>query len=752
MSLKFYFLLLFALFNHILSAKHIIGGDISYVCNGINGTKKIANYTFTLKVYRDCYYGILSKFDQAAHIGVYAKSNNNNYRLISSEPINLKEVIKLETVNPCVIIPPDICVDEGLYIFNLDLPIINETYVIAYQRCCRNETISNILNPGDQGAAYTVEISPLAQQVCNSSPVFKNFPPIVICVNARLNFDHSAIDKEGDFITYEFCDPYIAGGKGGSPGNPGSATDCTGVTPDPSMCLPPFSTVQFRAPFYTVFEPLGGLPPVTINTLTGLITGTPNIIGQFVVGVCMKEYRNGQLLSESRRDFQFNVTTCIDLVNAKIASDSVINNKEYILNSCGNNTIDFINESSDEKFINTYDWEFNINGQIQSYNIKNPSVSFPGIGSYLGTLFLNRGSVGCNDTATVRVNVFPDIKADFSFKYDTCIAGPVQFKDLSYSGSNKLTNWNWLFEPQGKSITKDPSFDFRTPGIKPVLLIIKDINGCMDTITKDINYYPVPQLLVIDPSDFVGCNPMEVLFENLSYPIDTTYDIIWDFGDGQTSGKISPTHTFDLPGIYSVNLKVRSPIGCFTEINYPNWIEVKPSPVADFIYKPQDPSSFHKDILITDQSIDAQSLKYIIDNRDILIQRNPKYTFRDTGIHEVKQIVVHASGCQDTLIQFIDVEPKVTYFVPNAFTPNGDGSNELFYGVGYVDGMKNFEMSIWDRWGSLLFKSNDPNEAWNSRINNTGSIVQNGVYVYKISFSTPRDKLVNLKGFVTVVR
>ncbi|MBL0237276.1 MAG: hypothetical protein IPQ02_11870 [Saprospiraceae bacterium] len=278
------------------------------------------------------------------------------------------------------------------------MPIVTSTYVIAYQRCCRNETISNILNPGDQGAAYTIEITPLAQQVCNNSPLFKKFPPIVICVNSHLVFDHSATDPEGDLITYEFCNPYTAGGMNGSNGI-GKATDCIGVTPDPSKCLPPFSTVQFRAPFYTVFEPLGGNPAVTINTLTGLITGTPNIIGQFVVGVCMKEYRNGQLLSESRRDFQFNVTTCIDLVNAKIASDSIINNKEYILNSCGNNTIDFINQSSDEKFINTYDWEFNINGQIQSYNIKNPSVSFPGIGSYLGTLFLNRGSVGCNDTA-----------------------------------------------------------------------------------------------------------------------------------------------------------------------------------------------------------------------------------------------------------------------------------------------------------------------------------------------------------------
>ena len=105
-----------------------------------------------------------------------------------------------------------------------------------------------------------------------------------------------------------------------------------------------------------------------------------------------------------------------------------------------------------------------------------------------------------------------------------------------------------------------------------------------------------------------------------------------------------------------------------------------------------------------------------------------------------------------TLIQFIDVEPKVTYFVPNAFTPNGDGSNELFYGVGYVEGMKNFEMSIWDRWGGKLFSTNDPNQSWNGRFNNSGELVPNGVYLYLVEYDTPRLQRIQLKGYATVVR
>ena len=94
----------------------------------------------------------------------------------------------------------------------MELPIINENYVIVWQRCCRNITITNIQNPGETGATYSIEIHPDAQRTCNSSPRFINFPPSVLCANAPFKFDHSAIDKEGDLLIYEFCEPSKGGG------------------------------------------------------------------------------------------------------------------------------------------------------------------------------------------------------------------------------------------------------------------------------------------------------------------------------------------------------------------------------------------------------------------------------------------------------------------------------------------------------------------------------------------------------------
>jgi hypothetical protein len=133
----------------------------------------------------------------------------------------------------------------------------------------------------------------------------------VVCVNNPLKFDHSAYDKEGDLLVYSFCDPLSGGGRGGGGGN------CNSVTPTPD-CPPPFTPVAFRAPQYTYLFPMGGNPPVTINSLTGQISGEPNTIGQFVVSVCVSEYRNGVLLSTLRRDFQFNVASCQGTVVARL--------------------------------------------------------------------------------------------------------------------------------------------------------------------------------------------------------------------------------------------------------------------------------------------------------------------------------------------------------------------------------------------------------------------------------------------------
>jgi gliding motility-associated-like protein len=114
--------------------------------------------------------------------------------------------------------------------------------------------------------------------------------------------------------------------------------------------------------------------------------------------------------------------------------------------------------------------------------------------------------------------------------------------------------------------------------------------------------------------------------------------------------------------------------------------------------------------------------------------------------------VTHPSGCTDTITKVLDVEPLLTYFLPNAFTPNFDGLNDEFKGKGNLFGMSDFTMTIWNRWGERVFETRDPNEGWNGRIDNTGSMAIDGVYVYQVTFTGPRNKPYSFKGFATLIK
>ncbi len=728
-----------------LSAKHIIGGEITYVCNGGG------SYDFTMEIYRDCL-GQGAPFDNPAIITVY-RGNSAPFTEINTFEIGLdNEVTIPENIPECLETPPDVCVERGTYGFTINgLNPIAESYHISYQRCCRNNTINNLNNPGDQGATYTIEITPASQALCNNSPTFNDFPPIVICAGVPINFDHSASDIDGDQLVYEFCSPILGGGIFGTPENAGNANACNGVSPNPA-CAPPYNSVNYTLPTYSAQNPMGGDPQVSINANTGLITGVPQFQGQYVVGVCVSEYRNGQLLSIVRRDFQFNVAECNPLVLADIQEDEIINGQDFVINSCGTTIVPFINQSLDPDFIDTYSWEFEINGQIETFTEWSPTITFPGLGTYEGTLFLNPGTE-CGDTANIFVNVYPEINSDYSYTYDTCVAGPVSFVDNSFSGSGTITNWDWTFGDGNTSTDQNPTHQFDVPGLLPVTLAVTDINGCVDELTEFINWQPAPAIIVIEPSTFTGCEPLPIFFNNLSTPIDSTYDIVWDMGDGTFNYDISPTHIYDEEGVYSVSVEITSPIGCFISAEFPNWITVESSPIAGFSCDPENPSNFQPTVTFTDESVDAVSWFWDFNNMtDYSVLPSPVYMFPDTGLQEVKQIVTHISGCQDTLIKIIDVEPQIRYFLPNAFTPNFDDVNDFFRGQGYFEGIENFSMTIWNRWGELIFETNSPDEEWNGRKKNVGAMSPNGVYVVVVDFDAPRGKNVQIKGFATLIK
>ena len=732
-----------------LEARHIIGGDISYECLGIGTDSTTRRFRFTMKVYRDCN-GSGAEFDDPAQFAIYRGTYLNNTQF-STFTANIQTAFRLIPDTPnCVQNIPSVCVEEGVYRFIVVLPVSNQSYFLVYQRCCRNESITNILNPGDVGATYMIEITPSAQQLCNDSPTFDNFPPIIICNNFPLVFDHGATDPEGDQLVYSFCSPF-AGGGNITFGN--ALFSCAGAVPTPP-CAPPFDDVPFNVPNYTPGNPLGASAQMTINSTTGIITGTPTLLGQFVVGICVQEFRNGVLLSTVKREFQFNVTDCSPTVVADIEEDSIAGAGRYVLISCGSNAVTFINQSVQEQNITNFEWRFNIPGAPYSNTADwNPTVVFPDTGFYTGTLYLNPGDI-CGDTAYISINIFPKIEADFSFAYDTCVAGPVAFTDLS-SGEGIINQWNWNFGvPGGASQVQNPDYQYGLPGNHPVRLRVTDENRCSDDTLKLINWFPAPPLIIIEPSSYLGCVPGVILFNNLSTPIDSTYDITWDFGDGnQVSGVISPTHTYTEEGVYDVSVAITSPIGCFISDFYPSLIRVEPSPTANFAFDPDTLlSNLNSTVQFTDLSLEANRWNWQFDRFATSNQQNPSFTFPDTGLMKVRLIVTHPRGCKDSLTRYLDIVPEIRWFMPNAFTPNGDGTNDGFLGKGFLEGSTDFQMSVWNRWGEKVFETSDPTEDWNGRQMNTGSFSPAGVYVYVVTFVGPRKEKLEYKGFATLIR
>ena len=107
-------------------------------------------------------------------------------------------------------------------------------------------------------------------------------------------------------------------------------------------------------------------------------------------------------------------------------------------------------------------------------------------------------------------------------------------------------------------------------------------------------------------------------------------------------------------------------------------------------------------------------------------------TYADTGLYQVTEIVVNQYGCADTIRYDIYVNPYTSLFVPNTFTPNGNGLNEIFFAIGeYVD---DFHMMVFDRWGNMIFESYDQLKGWDGKANDGKKLAQIDTYVWVINY------------------
>jgi gliding motility-associated-like protein len=476
-QIKLWCLLLLAVFAlEPAKATHIVGGEVTYKCLGNN------RYEIRLDIYQDCINGDPNAIaqDSPAFIGIFY-GNGTRYDLDTALGRSFPNLrVPTNFNNSCVNNPPPTCLNKISFIKTYTLPPSPTGYYIIYQRCCRNQNIINIVDPGAVGATYYAIIPPSTSQ-CNNSAVFKNYPPQIICINNPLIYDHSATDADGDSLSYEFCTAY----QGGSASN---------AKPLPYSTQ--FSPVAYLAP-YTAINPMGppggSSPALQINPVTGLITGTPNTLGRFVVTVCCHEWRNRVKINTVTREFQFVVTNCSKAVVANIPQYSSEFNT-YIV-QCKGKSVHFANLSTgaNNNTGSPYFWDFGVEGlNSDTSNLKEPDFTYPDTGIYQVKLVVNRGST-CSDSIVRFVKIYPEFHADFEIEGLACPKTPIQFVNKVQSTFQPVTFYNWDFGDGSSSSDANPVHSYDTGGDFVVRFKAGNIKGCTDTASKAysvLRFYP----------------------------------------------------------------------------------------------------------------------------------------------------------------------------------------------------------------------------------------------------------------------
>ena len=713
-----------------IRASHIIGGEIFYDCLGGN------DYTITVKVYRDCNSG--TPYDTDLPITVFNGTGTQIFDFL----IPMPTPVLLDVVfnNPCVSIPPGICVEEAVYSKTVTLPASANGYTLSYQKCCRTGGTQNLVNPGDQGITLTIDIPPAADAICNSSPRFNNYPPLLLCANQQLVFDHSATDPDGDVLVYELCTPYQGGGVNLFPPN-------CGTCPSPIPALPPPYNPVNWSPGINQFNPFGP-GAIAINPSTGLLTATPTIPGFFAVGVCVKEYRLGVLISTNVRDFIFQVLNCEVLLDAEITPQVDMPGFESF---CDGLTVTFDNAS----FNGTdYVWNFGVPGiTTDASNLFEPTYTFPSPGTYTVMLVVNPSGAPCTDTTYQSFTVFEEIVADFVPPPPQCILG--NNFDFVGQGIYPTTGTTFLWE-FGLTTNPDSAFTedvnnvvFTDYGMMPVTYtIFYDV--CVESYTDSVLVYAEPTI-DFSISDELKCAPYSAEFEDLSFA-STEIFYAWNFGDGTDLSDLpEPTHVYTTPGIYDVTLTIWTTSGCIDTLTLfePGLIEIYPSPISSFTVNPPEATVFYPNFYFQDFSQDGVSQTYYFTDGESSTEPNVWHSYIESGFHYPYQVVINEFGCPDTSWGQLYIIPFTTIFVPNAFTPGGGDLNEIWKPIVYDT--QTYELWIFDRWGQVILNSTSEDASWDGTINGNPAPV--GLYIYQIKYTDQLTELTDvIRGHFSLLR
>lgn len=353
---------------------------------------------------------------------------------------------------------------------------------------------------------------------------------------------------------------------------------------------------------------------------------------------------------------------------------------------------------------------------------------------------------GCENTDVVSISVKPRMYADFSSAVDAACEGDMVL--FTYNGNaNTSADYQWDFDGVTRTGQGPINFTWTAMGTKTITLVVTQDLCVSDPVSHTIEIRPKP---VVDFTygNTEGCVPLTVDFTDASTNTTPDVSFLWDFGAAGTSDKQSPSMEFTAPGKYDVSLKVTNP-GCETTYSVPMLVDAWPVPVAGYSANPPKVSMKNPVITFTSTST-GDNLTYQWNTGDGFVYDTSVFvhTYADSGIYQVQLVVENSYGCANVFTDEVIVTARYMLRIPTAFTPNGDGLNDVFGITG--NGVKKFSVSIYNRWGSLIFNSNNINVSWDGKIN--GQPAEPGLYVYKTFFMDENDEVSEQTGSFLLVK
>ncbi len=373
----------------------------------------------------------------------------------------------------------------------------------------------------------------------------------------------------------------------------------------------------------------------------------------------------------------------------------------------------------------TYHWTPGISSTVQVQRVC-PDVST--------TYFVYaKDTAGCISlTRKIRVELYDSLSVNMSENKEICLNQNVELPVVAAGGDGTGYVYDW----SPKIGLNDPNLP--NPLASPrssttYTLTVRDLCGSPEVSdTVHVKVRPLPKIDFVADTN-VACHPAKIIFRNTSP--EQGFDCIWDYGNGiQFSNCLEAPAYFRRPGQYDISLALSDEFGCRDSLVKADFIDVLRSPTPLFSWDPKNPTTQNPEVQFEDLSlIDIKEWNWTFGTFGTSEEQHPEISFPETRKerYPVKLQVMGQNGCVSDTVTNVEVGPEFSLYIPKAFSPNGDGINDVFKPVGKGIDFSQYQMYIYNRWGELIFESNDYNVGWDGTDNRSGEGMKAGVYPYR---------------------